>query len=73
MKNPTLVVITRPQTILTITFGTFSACTSCCGQKPVQANDRGDLQEKLKVGSGGVVFSTLQKFAGLTRTRRIPF
>src|SRR6185436_7631717 len=31
-------------------------------QDPVQAADRGDLRKKLRVASGGVVFTTIQKF-----------
>jgi len=31
-------------------------------QDPVQAADRADLREKLRVGGGGVVFTTIQKF-----------
>ena len=32
-------------------------------QEPVQANNRDDLREKLKVASGGIVFTTIQKFS----------
>lgn len=63
MQNPTLVVITDRNDLDDQLFGTFSNCHELLRQKPVQAGDRGDLQEKLKVGSGGVVFTTLQKFA----------
>lgn len=62
MKNPTLVVITDRNDLDDQLFGTFSSCHELLRQKPVQAEDRGDLQEKLKVVSGGVVFTTLQKF-----------
>ena len=31
-------------------------------QDPVHAADRADLREKLRVGGGGVVFTTIQKF-----------
>ena len=62
MKNPTLIVITDRNDLDDQLFGTFSACHELLRQKPVQAEDRGDLQEKLKVVSGGVVFTTLQKF-----------
>lgn len=63
MQNPTLVVLTDRNDLDDQLYGTFSACHELLRQKPVQADDRGDLQEKLKVGSGGVVFTTLQKFA----------
>jgi type I restriction enzyme, R subunit len=63
MQNPTLLIVTDRNDLDDQLFGTFSACHELLRQKPVQADDRGDLQEKLKVGSGGVVFTTLQKFA----------
>lgn len=63
MANPTLVVLTDRNDLDDQLFGTFSSCHELLRQKPVQADDRTDLQEKLKVGSGGVVFTTLQKFA----------
>lgn len=62
MKNPTLVVITDRNDLDDQLFGTFSSCHDLLRQKPVQAEDRDDLKEKLKVASGGVVFTTLQKF-----------
>ena len=63
MQNPTLLVITDRNDLDDQLFGTFSLCHDLLRQKPVQADDRTDLQEKLKVASGGVVFTTLQKFA----------
>ncbi len=43
-------------------FGTFSRCRDLLGQPPTQAENRADLRAKLKVESGGVVFTTIQKF-----------
>jgi type I restriction enzyme R subunit len=43
-------------------FGTFARCRDLLRQPPVQAADRADLREKLKVASGGAVFTTIQKF-----------
>src|SRR5206468_2097477 len=43
-------------------FGTFALCHDLLRQDPVQAADRADLRAKLKVASGGVVFTTIQKF-----------
>src|SRR5207245_4708123 len=37
-------------------------CQELLRQPPVQAEDRADLRAKLRVGSGGVVFTTSQKF-----------
>ena len=63
MANPTLVVITDRNDLDDQLFGTFSGCHELLRQKPVQADDRDEVKELLKVASGGVVFTTLQKFA----------
>jgi type I restriction enzyme R subunit len=62
MENPTLVVLTDRNDLDDQLFGTFARCRDLLRQPPVQAADRADLREKLKVASGGVVFSTIQKF-----------
>src|SRR5690606_38991852 len=43
-------------------FETFGNCEQLIRQKPKQAESRDDLREKLSVASGGVVFTTIQKF-----------
>ena len=43
-------------------FDTFAASKQLLRQESVQAADRGNLKELLKVASGGVVFTTIQKF-----------
>ena len=43
-------------------FDTFAASSQLLRQEPKQADDRQQLKELLKVGSGGVMFSTIQKF-----------
>jgi type I restriction enzyme, R subunit len=63
MKNPTVVVITDRNDLDDQLFGTFASCTDLIRQAPVQATDREDLKVKLAVASGGVVFTTMQKFA----------
>ncbi len=62
MKNPTLVVLTDRNDLDDQLFGTFSRCKAILRQAPGQADSRDDLKEKLKVASGGVVFTTIQKF-----------
>jgi type I restriction enzyme R subunit len=62
MENPTIVVITDRNDLDDQLFGTFAACKELLRQPPVQAADRADLREKLKVAAGGVVFTTIQKF-----------
>jgi len=62
MQNPTIVVLTDRNDLDDQLFGTFARCKELLRQPPAQAADRADLREKLKVASGGVVFSTIQKF-----------
>ena len=62
MGNPTIVVMTDRNDLDEQLFGTFSRCRELLGQPPVQAEDRTDLRAKLAVESGGVVFTTIQKF-----------
>lgn len=62
MENPTLVVLTDRNDLDDQLFGTFSRCHELLRQKPVQAASREHLRELLKVASGGVVFTTIQKF-----------
>jgi type I restriction enzyme R subunit len=62
MENPTIVVLTDRNDLDDQLFGTFARCRDLLRQPPVQAEDRADLREKLSVASGGVVFTTIQKF-----------
>ena len=43
-------------------FDTFSLSKDLLRQTPVQAENRDDLKKKLSVTSGGIVFTTIQKF-----------
>jgi type I restriction enzyme R subunit len=62
LDNPTVLVITDRNDLDDQLFDTFAASTQLLRQEPKQAKDREDLKEKLKVASGGVIFSTIQKF-----------
>ncbi len=62
MGNPTVVVITDRNDLDNQLFETFCNCSELLRQTPVQAESRDHLQELLKVASGGVVFTTVQKF-----------
>ena len=62
MQNPTIVVLTDRNDLDDQLFGTFSRCQDLLRQPPVQAESRADLRQKLSVVSGGVVFTTIQKF-----------
>lgn len=63
MANPTIVVLTDRNDLDEQLFGTFAACRDLLRQNPVQAENREHLRELLAVASGGVVFTTIQKFA----------
>ncbi|MDE0404079.1 MAG: type I restriction endonuclease [Nitrospira sp.] len=62
MENPTVVVLTDRNDLDDQLFSTFSRCQDLLRQPPVQAESRADLRTKLAVESGGVVFTTIQKF-----------
>ncbi len=62
MANPTLVVLTDRNDLDDQLFTTFSMCRDLIRQTPVQADSREDLQKLLARASGGVIFTTLQKF-----------
>ncbi len=63
MQNPTLVVLTDRNDLDDQLFGQFQRCADILGQMPVQAASREDLRELLNRASGGVVFTTIHKFA----------
>lgn len=62
LDNPTVLVITDRNDLDDQLFDTFAASQSLLRQEPIQAEDREHLKELLKVASGGVVFTTIQKF-----------
>ena len=62
LDNPTILVITDRNDLDDQLFDTFAASKQLLRQEPVQADDRNQLKELLKVASGGVVFTTIQKF-----------
>lgn len=72
MKNPTIVVITDRNDLDDQLFGVFAASEDLLRQKPVQATDRSDLRKLLQVASGGIVFTTIQKFLPEEKGDRFP-
>ena len=62
LENPTVVVLTDRNDLDDQLFTTFSRCQDILRQPPDQASSRADLRNKLNVKSGGVVFTTIQKF-----------
>jgi type I restriction enzyme R subunit len=72
MANPTIVMLTDRNDLDDQLFGTFARCRDLLRQPPVQAADRADLKARLSVASGGVVFTTIQKFFPEERGDRHP-
>src|SRR2546426_2207072 len=62
LDNPTIVVLNDRNDLDGQLFETFGKCQEILRQKPVQANSRKELRELLSVASGGIVFTTIQKF-----------
>ena len=63
LQNPTIVVLTDRNDLDDQLFGTFSRCHETLRQPPIQAESREHLRQLLNVSSGGIVFTTIQKFA----------
>jgi len=62
LDNPTLVLLTDRNDLDGQLLGVFSKCSELIRQTPKQAENREHLKELLSVASGGVVFTTIQKF-----------
>ncbi|MGP1386908.1 MAG: type I restriction endonuclease subunit R [Thainema sp.] len=63
LNNPTLVILTDRNDLDDQLFDTFAGCRQLLRQDPQQANDRTAVRDLLNIASGGIVFTTLQKFA----------
>lgn len=72
MANPTLVVLTDRNDLDDQLFATFAMCRDLIRQTPVQAQNREHLRTLLNRASGGVVFTTLQKFSPATDETDFP-
>ena len=62
MENPTLVILTDRNDLDEQLHETFTNCQQLLRQEPQKAEDRNHLRKLLKVASGGIVFTTIQKF-----------
>ena len=63
LNNPSIVVVTDRNDLDNQLFTTFSKCADYLKQEPVQIENRQDLNDKLEGRkSGGIFFTTLQKF-----------
>jgi type I restriction enzyme R subunit len=63
LKNPTIVMLTDRNDLDDQLFDTFAGCQQLLRQAPQQADHRDRVRELLTVNSGGIVFTTVQKFA----------
>ncbi len=62
MDNPTVLVITDRNDLDDQLFDTFAVSKQLLRQEPIQAENREQLKNLLKIASGGVIFTTIQKF-----------
>ena len=60
--NPTLLIITDRNDLDEQLFSTFAKAKDLLRTEPILATSTQDLKAKLKRASGGIVFSTIQKF-----------
>ncbi|TBD34865.1 type I restriction endonuclease subunit R [Rhizobium ruizarguesonis] len=72
LENPTLIVLTDRNDLDDQLFGTFSLCKDLIRQTPEQAGSREDLRKLLNRASGGVIFTTVQKFTPETGEEVFP-
>ena len=72
MENPTIVILTDRNDLDDQLFGVFASGQELLRQEPVQAENRDHLRELLQVASGGVVFTTIQKFQPEGRAAAYP-
>ncbi|MEE4577420.1 type I restriction endonuclease subunit R [Paenibacillus polymyxa] len=63
LDNPTIVIITDRNDLDDQLFGTFSKSADYLRQIPRQAENRNQLRNLLSVESGGIIFTTIQKFS----------
>jgi type I restriction enzyme R subunit len=71
MDNPTIVALTDRNDLDDQLFGQFQRCHELLRQEPVQAESVAHLRELLRVASGGVVFTTIQKFMPDEKGKRV--
>ena len=62
LENPTVIVLNDRNDLDDQLYGTFSRCHALLRQEPRQATSREELKELLQVSSGGIIFTTIQKF-----------
>ncbi len=72
MQNPTLVILTDRNDLDEQLFSQFAKSKDLLRQTPYQAADRESLKKLLSVGSGGIIFTTIQKFLPEEKGEKFP-
>jgi len=73
MKNPTLLIVTDRNDLDGQLYATFASAKMLLGQEPVQVESIDELRRMLKDRpSGGIIFTTIQKFALKEGEERFP-
>jgi len=72
LQNPTILVVTDRNDLDDQLYATFSLCKDLIRQTPEQVASRDDLRARIDRQSGGVIFSTLQKFSPMAGEERFP-
>lgn len=73
MKNPTIVVVTDRNDLDGQLYQTFKGARGLLPEDPVQIEDRDDLRQKLlDRQTGGIIFTTIQKFRPEQDEERFP-
>ena len=63
LNNPTVVMLTDRNDLDDQLFDTFAGCQQLLRQDPQQASDRDQVRQLLNTNSGGIIFTTVQKFS----------
>lgn len=72
MNNPTLVIVTDRNDLDGQLFETFSSARELLREVPQQADTRDDLRKLLSRPSGGIIFTTIQKFSLMDGEKSFP-
>ncbi|MHA1856210.1 MAG: type I restriction endonuclease subunit R [Promethearchaeota archaeon] len=72
LNNPTIIMLTDRNDLDDQLFDTFSNCYEILRQHPKQAQSREEIKELLAVASGGIIFTTIQKFLPEKKGDRYP-
>ena len=72
MHNPTFVIVTDRNDLDNQLYSAFSVAQALLGETPKRADNREKLRTMLNVPSGGVIFTTIQKFSPRKDEQKFP-